>query len=82
MNHPSLRLEPDEIETVADVIKQLAYHRQTHTEWAEHFEEYPKDARSEPLGDAIFHRKVEARYTKMIEVLESTDEDKQVQSDE
>lgn len=60
--------EPANIETIADVISQLEYHRQTHTEWAEHFERHP-DADPGNLGDAAFHRAVEGRYTKMIEVL-------------
>ena len=77
MTHPALRVEPDEIETIDDVVKQLAYHRQTHTEWAEWLEDRSPDEHPEHIGNAEFHRKVEARYTKMIQVLESTDEDRQ-----
>lgn len=60
--------EPDTIETIADVISQLEYHRQTHIGWAEHLERNP-GVDSRFIGDAAFHRAAEDTYTQMIEVL-------------
>ncbi len=70
-------LDPNDINTVADVVRQLTSHRSIHMKWAEHFEQHRSDKRSEFLGDAAFHRRVEARYTKMIEVLGTVPGDKQ-----
>ena len=76
MTHPALCAEPDEIETIVDVVKQLAHHRQTHIQWAERLENTPPDEHPKYIGSAEFHRKIESKYTKMIQVLESTVEDK------
>ncbi len=62
--------EPEVIETVEDVISQLEYHRETHSQWAEHFEKCPSVDPGE-LGDDSFHRHVEGRYTQMIEIISS-----------
>lgn len=49
------------------IISWLQEHRATHTDWAEWFEEHPDDPRcTSDLGDAAFHRQVEARYNEMI----------------
>ncbi len=62
--------EPVIIDSIKDVISQLEFHRETHTQWAKHFEQHP-NADAAQIGDDVFHREVERRYTRMIEVLES-----------
>lgn len=61
---------PGEIVDADGVVEQLAVHKKTHTQWAEWFEAHPEEAAKQPdLGDAAFHRAVEAKYDAMIRVV-------------
>lgn len=61
---------PGDIVDAAGVVEQLAVHKKTHTQWAEWFEAHPAEAAKQPdLGDAAFHRAIEAKYDAMISVV-------------
>lgn len=51
-----------------ELIAQLREHQLTHKIWAEWFEAHPEDPRqhTEGIGDAVFHRQIEAKYSEMI----------------
>lgn len=52
--------------TLEEIIECLKGHQWTHTDWATWFEGNPNDPRIKAIGNAAFHRKVEARYSRMI----------------
>ena len=57
------------------LIRRLEFSRGTHIEWAEWFEAHPKDTRIKDLGDAAFHREMEADYDKRITAITSAVDD-------
>lgn len=58
------------------LVAWLREHQATHTDWADWFEKHPDDPRCTPdLGDAAFHRQVEARYDEMIAVVRAAQAD-------
>jgi hypothetical protein len=67
-----LELEPvGGVWSLADVARQLRRHLFTHLSWADWFEKNPKDPTAKDVGDARFHRKVEAAYRSMIVAVEA-----------
>jgi len=61
--------EPENIETLEDVIKQLEYHRHTHAGWLKWYEENPDDKKYEYAGDGDHHKHVVGRYNEMIKLI-------------
>ena len=67
--------EPEKLETLEDVVKQLQSHREIHARWCEWHEENPDDTSYAYAGDLSHHIHVIGRYDKMIELIKGEIED-------
>ena len=64
--NPELPVSEADPMPINEIIDHLKSHQWTHTDWASWFEAHPDDPRITAVGTAEFHRKVEARYSRMI----------------